>query len=380
MRAKRFTQRIGRATVFLAVAALLLAARGGDDEEVAAEPDPSAEELTQDVDADEPDDGVAEPDEDSAPTLDPVDPIQMGSIAIPPIFSMLLPGVADEAGFFGKYNVDVTLRSMETGVDAARAVQGGDLDVAFSPTGPVMNFAGTGVDVAALMGLDNIDWLIGSKNPEVDSCEALEGETIAVDSVGGARYNVLQVILRSCDLTIEDVDVASFPGAVAIQAIAAGQLDTGVIHIDDIYNIQEQGGAEMNTVLFLADIDPMQHYLVFWTLRDSIDQNREAYVRVLAAMIDATRFITDPANEDEVVRIGTLTGHSEDVVRASLADFLELEYWPVDRDGLPQDKLEAAIATQVRLENMAEEDAPDFEDVVDLSLWAEAFELVESMN
>lgn len=364
------------------VLGLILAACGGDET-----PDAAPDEVPADEEApaeDEPDaeapDDEAPDDEAAPPMLEPVGPVDVGTIAIPPIFAMLLPTVALEGGFYDKYNVEVNLRSMETGVDAARAVQGGDLDMAFSPTGPVMNFAGAGVDVAALAGLDNVSWLVGSTNPEVDSCEALAGENIAVDSVGGARYNALQVVLHSCDLTTDDVDVTSLPGAAAIQAVAVGQLDTAVAHIDDTFVIEEQGGVDMHVVALLNDIDPMLHNLVFWTLRDSIEQNREAYVRVLAAHIEATRFINDPANEDDVVQKALVTGHSEEVIRASLPEFIALELWPVDRHGLGEDMIEATIETQVGLGNMDAEDAPDYADVVDTSLWLEAFDLVDAMN
>lgn len=367
-----------RLLALLTALGLVLAACGADDDGAAPTTEPEEAPDTEDP-AEEPTD-AEEPDEPAAVELDPVGPVQVGTIAIPPIFAMVMAEVAAEAGFYDKYNVEVEMRPMETGVDAARAVQGGDLDAAFSPTGPVMTFAGTGVDVTALMGYDNIDWLIGSTNPDVQSCEDLAGETIGVDSVGGARYSVLQIILDSCGLEIDDIDVASFPGAAAIQAVAAGQLDTVVIHIDDVFVIEEQGGTEMHIVEFLRDVDPDQHYLVFWALDATVEQSREELVRVLAALIDATRYMNDPANEDEVVRIGTATGHSEEVVRASLADFLDLEFWPLDRHGLPEEGIEATIETQVRLENIPEEDAPSYEDVVDTSLWDEAFDLVEQMN
>jgi NitT/TauT family transport system substrate-binding protein len=354
--------------------ALLLVACGDDNG------DDGAPDATTDETDDTGEDGAAaDPDADPGVELDDVPAAQMGTIGIPSIFSMVLPAVAEEAGFFDKYNVDVDARPMETGVDAARAVQGGDLDVAWSPTGPVMTFAGTGVDVAAVLGMDNIDWLVGSTNAEVQDCEDLAGETIGVDSVGGARYSVLEIILDSCDLTIDDVDVASFPGPAAIQAVVADQIQTSVIHIDDLYVIEEQGDQEMHVVHWLIDSDPNQHYLVFWTLRSSLEgEMRESYVRILAAMIEATRWMNDPANADEVARIGAdATGHSEEVVRQSMDDFIELEFWPVDRDGLPEDKLEATISEQVRLENIPEGDAPDYDEVVDTSVFEDAYDLVQ---
>ncbi|WP_166351406.1 ABC transporter substrate-binding protein [Phytoactinopolyspora limicola] len=310
--------------------------------------------------------------------LEPVGSLTFGTIGIPSIYAMVHTAVADETGLFDKYGVEVTFRSMETGVDAARAVQSGDLDLAYSPTGPVVTFAGTGVDVSAIMGMDNIDWLVGSVDPAVQSCADLAGQDIAVDSVGGARYSVLEIVLDSCGLGIDDVETPSFPGPSAIQAVAAGQLDNSVIHIDDLYVIEEQGENPMHVVTMLADIDPTQHYLVVWALASTVDAQRAELVRALAAMTEAIRYMQDPAHEDEVVDIITgATGHSEEVSRAALRDFLELEFWPLDRHGLPQEKIDATVAEQVRLGNIPDADAPEYTSIVDTTLWDEAFALVE---
>lgn len=377
----RRTQRTHATTMrwvalLMALGLVVTACGGGSDD--APEPEaPSSDEPAPDQD---PDDDAGDDGGDAAPVeLDPVGPIAMGSIGIPPLIAMIAPYVALELGLYDKYNVDVSIRDMETGVDAARAVQGGDLDIAYSPTGPVMNFAATGVDVAAVFGLDNIDWLVGTTNPDIRDCEDLAGDTIGVDSVGGARYNVLQVILSDCGLTIDDVEVASFAGA-PIQAIAAGQLDSAVLHIEDLYIIEEQGSEPMHVVKFLTDVDPLQHYLIFWTLRSSLDQNREAYVRLLAAQIEAIRFMNDPSNTERVNEIGLVTGVSPTVMEQTLPDVLAIEFWPIDRDGLTEDKMNAVLDTQVRIGNMEEADRPDYADVVDLTLYVDALELVNSMN
>jgi NitT/TauT family transport system substrate-binding protein len=308
--------------------------------------------------------------------LDQVGSLSMGTVAIPPIFAMVLPYVARDAGFFDKYGVDVQLRDMKTGVDAARAVQGGDLDFAFSPTGPVMSFAGKGAQVTSLMGMDNVDWLVGTVNPENQRCADLAGDTIAVDSVGGARYSVLELILDSCGLSINDVETVSLPGAPAIQAIVAGQIDTAVLHLDDLHVIEEQSDKKMLVVEWLKDVRPDQHYLIAWALSQTVQEKRPQLVRALAAMTETVRFMQDKANHDRVVEIAQVTGHNSEVSRAALKDFLEIEFWPVDRHGLPKDKIEPTINEQVRLGNIPKNNAPQYSQVVDTSVWEEAFELV----
>jgi NitT/TauT family transport system substrate-binding protein len=357
------TRRTGiRWLLLFAAWALLLTACAGDDTGDAA---PEAGED----DADE---------ADETADLEPVGELNVGSIGNPPIVAMIQPYVALEEGFYEKYGVDVTLRDMETGLDAARAVETGDLDIAYSPTGPVVTLYGAGVPVTAFWGWDVLDWFIGSANPDVQTCEDLEGETIAGDSVGGARYSVMEIILDSCGLTVDDVDFVALAGRAALEGVAAGAVDTAVLHIEDQYRIEELApDRELHVIEWLEDVDPEQHYLSVWGQPDVVGEKREEIVRFLAATIESLRWMHDEANHDRLIEIGTVTGDSPEVLEVSFPDFFEIEWYPLDRDGLPQDKVEATIEEQVRLENVEEGQEPTYDDIVDLSLYEEAWELVD---
>jgi ABC-type nitrate/sulfonate/bicarbonate transport system substrate-binding protein len=270
---------------------------------------------------------------------------------------------------------------METGLDAARAVEAGDLDIAYSPTGPVLTLYGAGVPVTAVSGWPVLDWFVGSANPDVRECEDLAGEAIAGDSVGGARYSVMEIILDSCGLTVDDVEFVALPGRSALEGVAGGAVDTAVLHIEDQYRIEELAPErELHVVAWLEDIDPMQHYLSVWGQPDTVEEKREEIVRFLAATIESVRWMYDEANYDRLVEIGTVTGDSPEVLRASFPDFFDIEWYPRDTDGLPQDKIEATIDEQVRLENIPEGREPSHEDIVDTSLWEEAWDLVEQFG
>ena len=369
--------------LFAAFALLLAACPADDDADVADDPEPDddVEEPAPDPDDDAADDDDADVDADPGDEpaeLDQVGELTVGTIGSPPIVSMIQPYVALEEGFYDKYGVDVTIRDMETGLDAARAVETGDLDIAYSPTGPVLTLYGAGVPVTAVWGWDALDWFIGSANPDVQSCEDLEGEAIAGDSVGGARYSVMEIILDSCGLTVDDVDFVALAGRAALEGVAAGSVDTAVLHIEDQYRIEELApDRELHVIEWLEDVDPEQHYLMVWGQPDVIEENREEAVRFLAATIESLRWMHDDANYDRLVEIGTVTGDSPEVLEQAFPDFFEIEWYPLDRDGLPEDKIQATIDEQVRLENIPEGEEPSYEDIVDLSLYEEAWDLVD---
>src|ERR1019366_7616365 len=82
---------------------------------------------------------------------------------LPPIFSVMIPLVAEKQGFFKKHAVDAEIRPFDTGTAAAPAVVAADIDLAWSPTPPVINqISNADVPLIALYGMPNPDWVIGT--------------------------------------------------------------------------------------------------------------------------------------------------------------------------------------------------------------------------
>ena len=54
-------------------------------------------------------------------------------------YSVTIAYIAEKQGFFKKHGVDVKIRPFDNGTAAARAVVAGDVDLAWSPTPPVIN-------------------------------------------------------------------------------------------------------------------------------------------------------------------------------------------------------------------------------------------------
>ncbi|MGH6682400.1 MAG: ABC transporter substrate-binding protein, partial [Pseudolabrys sp.] len=72
---------------------------------------------------------------------------------IPPIFSVTIAFVAQKEGFFKKHGADVEIRPFDNGTAAARAVVAGDIDLAWSPTPPVINqISNANVPLVAVYG------------------------------------------------------------------------------------------------------------------------------------------------------------------------------------------------------------------------------------
>ena len=291
---------------------------------------------------------------------------------IPPIFSVMIVLVAEKQGFFKKHGADVEIRPFDNGTAAARAVVAGDIDVAWSPTPPVINqISNADVPLVAVYGMPNPDWVIGTTD-EGKTCKDMVGQDVAVDSINGARSVALRSMLVGCPgVKIEDlkqVALGSSPGP----ALLAGRLHFAVLHLDDLAEIEHQG-KKLNVLLAMKNTNPTSHYLIMVARKDNLAKNRDAIVRTVAGMIEAARFMQDPKNADAVADVAAVTGHNKDVNKAALKAYLDIDFWAAKDDGMPRNKIEAVAALMKKIGSIKPDKEPVGYDVfVDGSVWKDA--------
>ncbi len=304
--------------------------------------------------------------------------LTLGLPGIPPVFATVLQYTAREEGFFKKYNVDVTLREFDSGAAAARAVQSGNIDVSLSPTPVIVNMiSNAGVDLVAIWGMENPTWVLATTDSAIAKCADVKGQGVGVDSINGARSVAMREMIAPCGLKPDDVKQIPLSANVGA-ALIAGQLKVGVLHMDDVPVIEEQLKKKLHFITSMREVNPVNHYLVMVAKRDTLAKKRDAYVRLLAAHIDATRFLKDPKNADRVAAIAKPTGRAPSVAKTALGKYLEMEFWPFDRDGLTQRKLEAVVENQKRTGAIREGKTPvAYDKLVDTAIWRDAMELVK---
>jgi NitT/TauT family transport system substrate-binding protein len=296
---------------------------------------------------------------------------------IPPIYSVTIMYVAEKQGFFKKYGADAEIRPFDNGTAAARAVVAGDIDMAWSPTPPVINqISNAGVPLVAVYGMPNPDWVIGTTETG-KTCKDIVGQDVGVDSIGGARSVALRSMLTGCPgVKIEDTKQVAL-GSGAGPAMIAGRLQYAVLHLDDLAAIQQQG-KKLNILLAMKNTNPTSHYLMLVARKDNLAKKRDGIVRTVAAMIDAARFMSDPKNADAVAEIATVTGHDKKVAKAALEEFLKIDFWATKDDGLPKSKLEATAKLMKKIGAIKEDKEPvSFENLVDASIWKDANAMVK---
>jgi len=112
-------------------------------------------------------------------------------------------------------------------------------------------------------------------------------------------------------------------------------------------------------------------------LKSKLDQNRDAFVRFVAAQIATLNWMFDPANADEVAQLATVVGDSAQVMKQAMAEYKQMDFWSLDSAGLPQTNVENVIKSQVAAGNVPADKAPTYSQIVDLSVYQDAQKLVQ---
>jgi ABC-type nitrate/sulfonate/bicarbonate transport system substrate-binding protein len=232
------------------------------------------------------------------------------------------------------------------------------------------------VPLVALYGMPNPDWVIGTTETG-KTCKEIVGQDVGVDSIGGARSVALRSMLTGCPgVKIEDTKQVAL-GSSAGPAMIAGRLQYAVLHLDDLVEISAQG-KKLNVLLAMKNTNPTSHYLVMVARKDNLAKNRDAIVRTVAGMIEAARFMQDPKNADAVADAASGTGHSKEVNKAALKEFLAIDFWAAKDDGLPRNKLEATANLMKKIGAIKPDKEPvTYENLVDTSVWKDANAMVK---
>lgn len=298
---------------------------------------------------------------------------------IPPIYASVILYVAEKEGLFKKHGVDVEVRPFETGTAAARAVLTGDIEISLSPTTLIINqISNANAPVVAVYGFPNPDWVVATTDPAKTNCKDLVGQPVGVDAIGGARSIALRTMLAGgCPgVKIEDVQQVALSSNTA-PAMVAGRLNFGVLHLDDLAVLEAQG-KKPTLVLEMKKTNPTSHYLLVTVRQDKLKENRDAYVRAIAALIEAARFMQDPKNADRVADAAAPTGHPKEINRLALKQFLDIGFWADKDDGMDEKRLEAMIQVSVRTGGIQPGKEPvKYDRLVDRTVWKDASALVK---
>jgi ABC-type nitrate/sulfonate/bicarbonate transport system substrate-binding protein len=299
--------------------------------------------------------------------------ISLAPPGIPPIFGSIIAFVAKDQGYFKKYGVDVELRPFDNGTAASRAVLSGDLDASMSAT-PLLikQVANAGVPLVAIYGWPKPDWRLATTDTAKATCADLKGQQVGIDTPGGARSIALKSILGGgCHMPLNSVQQVAL-GSNTAAAMIAGQIKYGVLHLDDVSEI-EAHGKKVTIIKTQAESSPISHWLAIVARRDTLAKKRDAFVRMMAGIIAAAHFMADPNNVERVATIAKVTGREHEIAVEAIKDYLRYGLWAINNDGLPKQQIEKFVAFQAKVGGILKgKSLPTYDRLVDASIWRDA--------
>lgn len=301
--------------------------------------------------------------------------ITLGSPGVPPVISGLLPYVAQKEGFYKKFKVNVVIKNFQTGTDATRAVATGQIDSAIMPPAQLMELASTGVPLVGIQGQEVPDWLVASTDPAVRTCAQMKGQGVSVDAVGGIRYVALNSMLKSCNLSAEQIKPLVFPGNNAPQGMIAGQIKLGVLHLNELIDVDTQLHKQVTVVMRAAQVSPDNMYEMYGVKKSTLAAKHTAFVRMVAAQIATLRWMTNPANLDKAAQLGTVVGDSQPVMKQALQQYFRMGFWTLNGSGMPAAHVNHMIAVQIAVGNLKQATAPTYAQIVDQGIYQQATRL-----
>jgi NitT/TauT family transport system substrate-binding protein len=292
---------------------------------------------------------------------------------VPPIFISVVAFVAQDQGFFKKFGVDVDLRQFDNGTAAARAVVAGDIDASMSATALVISqIANADVPLVGIYGFPKPDFEIGTSDGQKATCADIKGQQVGVDTPGGARSIALKAILGAgCHMSLDDVQQVAL-GSNTASAMIAGQIKYGVLHLDDVPEIESQG-KKITVIKSLRESNPDSHNLLIVARKDKLAEKRDAFVRTIAAIIAASRYMADPKNADHVADIAAVTGRDHKIALGALKEYLQYGLWALNDDGMNEKQIDGMIELQAKAGNIKPgKTPPTFAQLIDPSIWRDA--------
>lgn len=193
--------------------------------------------------------------------------------------------LAKDAGSYDKHGLDVELQVFDSGTDLIKAIVGGQLQAGVLGFTNAATWASQGADLkvvgGAQMGYHSI---LVKKGSGIKSLADLKGKKLASQQKGSTADIVLTgVVLPSAGLSKTDVQMVYVSPAVAIQSLAAGQVDAAFVF--EPYEQIAAATTDVEVIYEVGKVWPFPCMVVITSGKALAD--RDAIERLLEAQAEA---------------------------------------------------------------------------------------------
>ena len=291
--------------------------------------------------------------------------VVFGVPVTPPNVVHIPPYVAKEVGFFAEYNIEPEFVTFEGGTQTLRGSVAGGLDITGTSSDPAIIAAARGAGTKVLGSYSHRLSQSMAVQGDIKSCKDLKGRKIGIQEVGAFNEVMSRAVMATCGLTPKDVQYIPVSTKGRVAGLLSGQIDTAILHVDQAL-VAKKKKPDLNILVNLWEPLPKWLYAAYIAPEKEINENRQLYIDMIAALIKANRYIYN--NKAKIVEIATkYTQQDADIVAQTYDILASAGAWPVN-EGAPKDMVEWTINRQVELGTIKAQEKPTYEKFLDLSV------------
>lgn len=280
--------------------------------------------------------------------------------------------VAQQKKLFEKNGIFLEEIIIRGGTNTARAVVSNTVPIGRINPDYILDAIEKGARIKIIEGtLEKIPYYLMSR-PEIKSGADLRGKTIGVDSLSGGTTLMIKEVLekayRLADKDYHFLVVGTSPDRYA--ALKGGAVAATFMGPPFNLRAEKEGFTKLTT--FHEHLGPIQ-FVVEFAHEDYLRSNRAEVVKFVKSMIEATRWLYEPRNKEEVIAIhrkvlkSTPEGAEEDY------RFLVQEFKPWPTDGSVNKRaIEKTMDLRVKGGKYEGKQVPSYTQFVDPSFVEEA--------
>ena len=241
--------------------------------------------------------------------------------------------IAQRKGIFAREGINLEILPIEGGAaNMVAALNKGTVDITRTATPYLIQDVLKGSDNVAILGETATPIYSLIVKPEIKSFADLKGKTVGLSLAVDTISISTRKLMGMNGIKEGDFKVKELVGTPArADCLRKGECDAVPLGQPEDFVLMKQGYHRLG-----VSTDAMTNFqfIVSAVRRSWGEKNKDALVRYVRALASSYRFMREPANRDEVIRIVLdTTGSSEDIARQTLALYFEPDRGVVPKQG-----------------------------------------------
>ncbi|MBI3001718.1 MAG: ABC transporter substrate-binding protein, partial [Deltaproteobacteria bacterium] len=249
------------------------------------------------------------------------------------------------------------------GVGSLRAMMAGSADLALTSGDPPILARAQGAPIKMVLSTYPLLEAVMTVQGNIKEVKDLKGKKIGVQEPSGFADIFSRRLLGMAKIKPDEVQFISTSTAGRVPALLTGQVDTGVMHVEQAIRAIKRNPNLRNLVNFW-EVFPNAFYNVIVTQEKTLKEKPELIPAFVRAVIKANRYIYKN-KKGTLDAAAEMTGYSLEELEPAYEQLTRGRVWSVN-DGMPRKMVQFNLDNLVKIGRLPAEKKPTYEQIVDL--------------